>query len=212
MPVRWGRMGARMDAEARSKLEQDIRTRADSGDFGDAVTIALRGYGPEVLGYLVAIAHNESDAGDAFSLFCEDVWRGLPRFRWASSFRTWAYTLARHAHYRLSRDPERRQQKVALADSPELAELAVHVRTTTMLALRTAAKSKMTLLREQLEPDDRTLLVLRIDRRLSWQEIARVMAEEEPSDAEVTRAAATLRKRFERVKERLRKLAAEADE
>ncbi len=201
-----------MDAEVRSKLEHDIRARAEAGEYGDAVTIALRGYGPEVLGYLVAIARNDSDAGDAFSLFCEDVWRGLPRFRWASSFRTWAYTLARHAHFRLGRDPERRRIKVEIANSPELAELAVEVRTTTMLALRTAAKSKMTLLRDKLEPDDRTLLILRIDRRLSWQEIARVMAEEEPSEAEITRTAATLRKRFERVKERLRKLAAESEE
>ncbi|MBC8072305.1 MAG: sigma-70 family RNA polymerase sigma factor [Deltaproteobacteria bacterium] len=199
-----------MDSEARTKLEHDIRARADAGELSAAVTIALRGYGPEVLGYLVAIARNDSDAGDAFSLFCEDVWRGLPRFRWASSFRTWAYTLARHAHFRLARDPERRHPKVALGDSPELAELAVQVRTTTMMQLNSQAKSKMTLLREQLEPDDRTLLILRIDRRLSWQEIARVMADDaELADAEATRAAAALRKRFERVKDRLRKLAAE---
>jgi RNA polymerase sigma-70 factor, ECF subfamily len=202
-----------VDAQARDKLEHDIRARAEAGELGEAVTIALRGFGPEVLGYLVAIARSDSDAGDAFSLFCEDVWRGLPRFRWASSFRTWAYTLARHAHARLARDPERRHPKVALSDSPALAELAVAVRTTTMLALNSQAKSKMTLLRDQLEPDDRTLLILRIDRRLSWQEIARVMAEDDQlDDAAATKVAATLRKRFERVKDRLRKLAAEAEQ
>jgi RNA polymerase sigma-70 factor, ECF subfamily len=200
-----------MELDDRTRLEEAIRAHCDAERYSEAVTAAVRGFGPEVLGYLVAMSKSETDANDAFSLFCEDIWRGLPRFRWASSFRTWAYTLARHALFRLSRDPERRHPKVAISQSPQLAELAVQVRTTTMLAMRTEAKSKIAELREQLDPDDRTLLILRIDRKLSWQDIARVMAEEELSAAEVTKAAAMLRKRFERVKDRLRKLAAEVD-
>jgi RNA polymerase sigma-70 factor (ECF subfamily) len=200
-----------MEADDRARLEETIEAHCKSERFGDAVTIAVRGFGPEVLGYLAAMSRNEVDANDAFSLFCEDLWRGLPKFRWQSSFRTWAYTLARHALYRLARDPERRHPKVAISGSPQLAELAVHIRTTTMLALKSEPRTKVARLREQLEPDDRTLLILRIDRKLSWQDIARVMADAPLEDADLVRAAATLRKRFERVKERLRKLAAETE-
>ena len=51
-------------------------------------------------------------------------------------------------------------------------------------------------------PDGGTLLVLRVDRRMSWRDIARVMAD--APDEDLDKFAATLRKRFERVKERLR--------
>ncbi len=195
--------------EERAALEQQIRDYCDAERWGPAATVALRGYGPEVLGYLSAMCRTETDAAEVFSSFCEDMWKGLPRFRWQSSFRTWAYTLARHALYRMGRDPQRRRERnLALSDSPEVFEMAEQVRTTTMIHLRTETKNKFTALRDQLEPDDRTLLILRVDRKLAWNEIAAIMAEEaEPTPEQVRRGAATLRKRFERAKERLRKLA-----
>lgn len=192
-------------------LEAEIRGHCEADHWGPAATAALKGYGPEVLGYLSAMCRTETDAAEVFSIFCEDMWKGLPGFRWQSSFRTWAYTLARHALYRLSRDPHRRRERnLALSQSPEVFHMVEQVRTTTMLHLRTETKNKFTALREQLEPDDRTLLILRVDRKLAWNEIARIMSEhEEPTADQVKRGAATLRKRFERAKERLRKLATE---
>lgn len=197
--------------EKREGLEEQIRGYCDAQQWGPAATAALRGYGPEVLGYLSAMSRTETDAAEVFSSFCEDMWKGLPKFRWQSSFRTWAYTLARHALYRLGRDPQRRRDRnVALGDTPEVFELAEQVRTTTMIHLRTETKNKFTALREQLEPDDRTLLILRVDRKLAWNEIAAIMADEQdPTPEQLRRGAATLRKRFERAKERLRKLAAD---
>ncbi len=192
-------------------LEEEILGHCDGERWGPAATAALKGYGPEILGYLSAMSRTETDAAEVFSIFCEDMWKGIPAFRWQSSFRTWAYTLARHALYRLSRDPHRRRERnVALSQSPEVFQVVEHVRTTTMIHLRTETKNKFTALREQLEPDDRTLLILRVDRRLAWNEISRIMADEaEPTSDDIKRGAATLRKRFERAKERLRKLAAD---
>lgn len=197
--------------EQRAALEAEIRGHCEAEHWGPAATAALKGYGPEVLGYLSAMCRTETDAAEVFSTFCEDMWKGLPGFRWQSSFRTWAYTLARHALYRLSRDPHRRRERnLALSQSPEVFQMVEQVRTTTMLHLRTETKNKFTALREQLEPDDRTLLILRVDRKLAWNEIARIMSEhEEPTADQIKRGAATLRKRFERAKERLRKLATE---
>lgn len=198
-----------MDTESRNRLEEEIRAQCDAGQHGAAATAAIKGYGPEILGYLVATARTETDAADAFSMFCEDVWRGLPRFRFASSLRTWAYTLARHALYRLVRDPERRRPKVSPSEAPELAQLAENVRTSTLMHLRTEIKDKVAALREQLDEEDRTILILRVDRKLAWQDIARVLADEDITAADATKRSAALRKRFERIKERLRKLAAE---
>jgi len=197
--------------QQRAALEAEIQGHCEAERWGPAATVALEGYGPEVLGYLSAMSRSETDAAEVFSIFCEDLWKGLPAFRWQSSFRTWAYTLARHALYRLSRDPHRRRERnLALSQSPEVFEKVQQVRTTTMIHLRTETKNRFTALRDELEPDDRTLLILRVDRQLSWNEIARIMAEEDdPSSDAIKRGAATLRKRFERAKERLRKLAAD---
>lgn len=203
-----------MEAEAREALEADLRQSCDAGDLRTAATRAIKGYGPEILGYLSAMTRSESDAAEVFSTFCEDLWRGLPKFRWASSFRTWAYTLARHALSRYGRDPARRAgRNLALSDVSEVLEIAEQVRSTTLVHLRTEVKNEFAALREKLEPDDRTLLVLRVDRQMAWNDIAHVMWQEdgEPEAADLKRTAAALRKRFERAKDRLRKLAKEAN-
>ncbi|MEM6993111.1 MAG: sigma-70 family RNA polymerase sigma factor [Myxococcota bacterium] len=203
-----------MDAAAREVLEADLREACEKDQLREAATRAIKGYGPEILGYLSAMTRSESDAAEVFSTFCEDLWRGLPGFRWASSFRTWAYTLARHALSRFGRDPNRRAgRNLALSDVSEVFELAEQVRSTTMVHLRTEVKNEFAVLRDKLEPDDRTLLVLRVDRRMAWNEIARVMWQEdgEPDASDLKRNAAALRKRFERAKDRLRKLAKEAN-
>ena len=59
-------------------------------------------------------------------------------------------------------------------------------------------------LRESLDPEERTLLVLRLDQELEWDEVATVLsAEGAPVEA------ATLRKRYERIKDRMSRLARE---
>jgi RNA polymerase sigma-70 factor (ECF subfamily) len=169
--------------------------------MGPAATLAIREYGPEVLGFLVAVLRSNEEAAEVFAQFCEDLWAGLPRFRWESSMRTWAYALARHAAFAFRRDPLRRRG-VALSDHPEVGEIEARARTATATYLRSDAKSRVARLRASLEPDDQTLLILRIDRQMSWNDIAVVMGGDD--DVEVSRCAATLRKRFERVKDRLR--------
>lgn len=60
-------------------------------------------------------------------------------------------------------------------------------------------------LRNSLSTDDRTLLVLRVDRGVDWNELAEVWAEGKNLDETArARLSATLRKRFERVKQQLR--------
>jgi RNA polymerase sigma-70 factor (ECF subfamily) len=185
-----------------------VKAAIEAGDEGAAVTRALEGYGPEVMGFLVAFMRDADAADDVFSQFCEDVWNGLGRFRWEGALRAWVYAVARHAAIRYRRGSyERRRRPFSPHDA--LSQLEERVRTQTVNFLRTESRSAIDRLREQLEPDERALLILRLDRKLAWNEIAEVMADDEEgkTPAAIKRESATLRKRFERVKDRLRELA-----
>lgn len=190
--------------------EAPIKAACKAGKLDSAATQVLDLYGRELLEYLVAIARSEADGADAFSQFTLDLWKGLPKFRWQASARTWCYTLARHALARVRRDPARRPGRaIALSDAPELAKAAEQVRTRTLSYLRTEVKDRVAALRDELSPEDQSILILRIDRKLEWRDVVRALAEEdegELSDAEVTKRAAALRKRFERIKNDLKKL------
>ncbi len=198
-----------MTAAAADDPEAPIRALCAAGAWDGAATMVVERYGRELLEYLVAIARSEADGADAFSQFTEDLWKGLPRFRWQASARTWSYTLARHALSRLRRDPNRRPGRaIALSDAPEVARAAEAVRSRTISYLRTEVKDQVAALRDQLSPEDQAILILRIDRKLEWRDVARALADEpDPlGDAEIARRSAALRKRFERIKNDLKAL------
>jgi RNA polymerase sigma-70 factor (ECF subfamily) len=190
------------------ELEERIAGLLEVGDLRAAATAAVEGYGPEVLGFLVTFFRNEDDASEAFAQACEDLWTGLGRFERRSSLRTWFYTLARHAASRLRRSPERRcGRHVSLTDVTDVAE---RVRSQTLPHLRTDVKDRFASIRNALEEDDRALLVLRVDRSMSWNDIARVYSADDTSDETLSRVGTRLRKRLQLVKEEIRTRAREA--
>jgi len=181
-----------------------------AGARQELVTRLLGEYGPEILSYLLATLRGEGDATEAFSLFTFSLWQGSAQFRGESSFRTWSYALARHAASRVLRERGRKRRQVALSGLPELDALASRIRTDTLSYLKTAVKDRVARLRDELEPDEQALLILRVDRGFSWPDVARVMADgETPGEAELGRRVVALRKRFERIKERLKRRALE---
>jgi RNA polymerase sigma-70 factor, ECF subfamily len=184
-------------------LEAQIGQLLETRDLPGAAALILRSYGPDILGYLTALAREDERADDVFSQFCEDLWRGLPGFRRDASARTWAYQLAWHAWLRDQRDAYRRRGRPFSTE--ELSRLAAEVRTTTARYLKTEVKDAVGRLREQLAPAEQSLLILRVDRGLSWSEVAEVM-----SSADELLDSSTVAKRFQRVKSRLRKLAEDA--
>lgn len=193
----------------RARLEDDVRALCEKGDMDGAATMALRAYGGEIFGFLLAIQNDESLASDAFSLFAEGLWRGLPGFAWSAMLRTWAYGIARNAARSARRDAARREKRAARVGESALEHVAAAVRTETLGFLRTEKRTRLQALRDSLDPEDRALLVLRIDRGLPWNELSRVLADgSEPLDeAGISREAARLRKRYQHLKEKLREAA-----
>jgi RNA polymerase sigma-70 factor (ECF subfamily) len=97
-----------------------------------------------------------------------------------------------------------------LSDS-RVAAIADQVRTTTLAQFKTDGRNALLRLRDELPQEDRTLLTLRVDRALGWSELARVFLENDsPTDEELRRESARLRKRLQLVKARLRKWAEDA--
>lgn len=186
-----------------------MREAWERGAFDRVATLAFERYGPELLGVLAARLRSHTDAAEVFSMFAEDLWRGLPGFQWRCSLRAWAHRLARNAAVRYATRDARPRRNIPLSQAPEVWELVDRVRTTTLVYLRTEVKSELRQLREALSDDDQTLLILRVDKDMDWRDIAAAMADDDLDDAALGREAARLRKRFQLAKERLRQLAQE---
>jgi len=183
-----------MERDEREMLEAQLRRQFDAGDLNGTMEAALAGYGPELFGFLVGLARDHDRAADLFGEVCARLWRGLPRFRWDSTLRVWAYTVARHEFLRSLRRTARERRHVPLSPASTGPDLVVRARSVTPAYQRTDVKDAFARVREELAPEDHMLLGLRLDRRMAWNDIARVL-DGNP---------AALRKRYQRLKDRLK--------
>ncbi len=175
--------------------ERRVRELIAAGDRRAAAGEAIRGFGPDVLGYLRSLLRDEDDAADAFGHFAEDLWRGMEGFRGDSSFRTWAYKIAWCAAMHVRSEAWKRRGR--RFEPGEASRLAEDVRTRS--AVRDERRRRaLDRVRDSLAPDEQTLLFLRLDQGMAWSDIAEVLsAAGPPVDA------TALRKRYERLKARL---------
>jgi len=196
-----------MDPGDRDALETRLRELVSRGELADAIAAVVRGYGPEIVAYVSsALRTNDADVADVFAMFCEDVCRGLPSFRFDATVRTWAYVVARRACLRHLRQARRRANRF---DGPdELEQIAANVRTATLEHLRTTNVDRLAKIRDELDHDARTLLILRVDRGLAWREVALVMIGGESEDAvdaaTLRKAEQVARKRYATIKQRIK--------
>ncbi len=186
--------------------ERKVRALLDAGDARAAATEAMRAFGPKILGYLRSILRDEGDAGDAFSVWAEHLWRGIGSFRGDASFRTWAFKVAYNAALNVRNEAWRRLGRPF--ETGEASRLADEIRTRTA-AREERQRTKLDAIREKLTPEEQTLLTLRIDQQLSWDEIGDVFS---ASNGGARVDAATLRKRFQRLKDRLAEMLREPAE
>ncbi len=194
----------------REELEKTLRTRLSEGDRDGVATLVIESYGPEVYSFLVAVHRNDADADDVFALFAEAFWQALPTFAGNSTFRTFAYAIARRLSYRYRRDSARKKKRIHALESSAMSQIVEEVRTRTAVFLRTETRSRLVALRATLPQEDQELLMLRVDRELAWDALVDVMRgdDETPLAADARkREAARLRKRFQLIKDRLREMA-----
>lgn len=189
----------------RRALEDVVHELLERGQPRQAAERVIRGYGPEICGLFARVLGDDRAAtDDAFSLFCEAVWMSLPAFEWRASLRTWVYVLARRALSSQRRNRFRQRGRERPFETHEVSGIAAEVRDETRSATQLARADRLAVLRASLGQPDQLLLILRIDRGMSWPEIATIVL---PDTTDTRRAAATLRKRYERVTTRLRELA-----
>jgi RNA polymerase sigma-70 factor (ECF subfamily) len=186
---------------ARDDLDELTRRFLTAGEIEQATTLVLRELGPEILGFLSGVL-GDSDGDEVFSRLSEQLWRSFERFEGRCSVRTWSYSLARHEISRFRRGERRHADgRVPISQFQEVLEEVRATRSTF------AADRRRTLirLRDELPIEDRTLLILRMDRDLKWGEIALAFADDPQalSAEDAKRESARLRKRFELVKKRL---------
>ena len=183
----------------RDELESRVREATAAGDPRAAATEAIRGVGPSVLEYLYAVLGDEADVEKAFSRWAEEMWRGMPtRSHEQLSLRAWAFQLARQEAVQLVMQPYRRSRRLR---TTETVAIAADLRARPVPTPEGGWRG-LAVLRESLTPEERSLLVLRLDQRLPWNEIAQIMAQDgKPADP------AALSKHFEQIKVRLARMA-----
>jgi RNA polymerase sigma-70 factor (ECF subfamily) len=184
------------------EFEEQVRSLLSTGETGVATTLVLRELGPELLGFLSGVL-GDTDADEVFSTLSERLWRSLKGFEGRCSIRTWTYVLARHELGRFRKGT--RRHAAGRIPISALQDVLVAARTRTRSTLATGNRRRLTALRDELPVEDRTLLILRVDRNLTWEEIALAFAEnpETSSEEDKKREAARLRKRFQLIKQRL---------
>lgn len=180
----------------------DVRVSGlvELGDLAGAATLAISEHGPGLIGWLRTLTPSAEDADEVFAIVCERLWRALPTFVWPGSLRTWLYVTARNIVIDGVRH-ERRRQQIPLSQPDALTHA---VRSTTAAYRKTGAKARLEELRQSLSSDDRTLLILRVDRAMPWREVAQIVGGGSLDDEALRKQAARCRKRFERIKATLR--------
>jgi len=189
----------------RREDEDAIRALCQGARYNEAVERVLAAYGQEMKILISRLVRDPDLAEDASAMFHEHLLKGLPRFEWRCSLRTWLGRVAQNAAFK-TLESQRREEPLedeGLVPAPE-------ERSRTQPWCRTDVKDAFRALREKLDPRDQILLQLRVDQRLSWEQVAEMMAspdEEEPSSEALKRSACSLRQRFKRLREQLTELA-----
>jgi DNA-directed RNA polymerase specialized sigma24 family protein len=193
--------------------EAAVRKALSLGDLREAAESTLTLYGPEIFGLMVGLLDRPQAAHDVYLRFAARLWC-LGRFDGRCSLRTWCYVLARSeiAIYRAesarsARDqPTSRRGRAAHAFAPGVGSGSLRART---LASCTPDDG-IAALRSQLAPEDLEILVLHVDRALSWRDVALVALATlgSTSEEDIERESARLRLRFASIKEQLATAAA----
>lgn len=172
-----------------------------AGKMRAAAEEVIRAHGQRIRLYLLSLLREPDVADDAYSLWCEWIFSALDRYEGASSLRTWAYGVAHNAARRI-RDDAFRRRRCSLSRAGTSRAAA---RNSSSARRHERSARLLDAIREKLSLDEQGLLTLRVDHGLEWEAVSAILS---AGESQVT--ATALRKRFERLKDRIRQLAADA--
>ncbi len=171
-----------------------VRQLVAAGNPAGAASELIATLGPRILKYLHAVLRDERMAEEAFSSFAENVWRGVASLGAESSPTAWAFRVAWKAAVTVSaRDAHERSPGSAARSLVD----ALRVRAAPQAD---AASSLLQRIRESMSLEDSTLLALRVEEGLSWEDIASILGCTEPH----------ARKRFAALKVQLARLVSDS--
>ncbi len=194
-----------MDQQTKQTAEAKISGFLESGDTERAVEEILTAYGPRIFRMMMGVFQDEATTQDVYQQFSITLWESLDSFRGDSQVYTWTYTLARRTIGQKLRGKGDRETRLQTDQKNRLA--AKWTRTATAEWRKTESKDKFQQMVEDLDSDERTLVMLRIGEEMPWKEVARVMHDgDEPLEgSELTKESGRLRKKFQRVKDKLKR-------
>ncbi|MCI2058511.1 MAG: sigma-70 family RNA polymerase sigma factor [Oscillibacter sp.] len=159
-----------------SGAEQEWVAAARRGD-PDAFESLVLLYEKRVYSLALRLCSNADDAQEAAQEAFFSAWRGLPDFRGGSSFSTWLYRLTSNACI----DLLRRERRHRSAAGPSLNDEELNLELpdpapapeerAESAELRAAVEAGL----QSLQPEYRSVLVLRELRQLPYEEIARIL-------------------------------------
>lgn len=186
-------------------VEAEFQARLKAEQWQEAMEVLVRHYGSEILRFLTGFLRDMQDAEEVFAELSLKLCEDIPKFRGECSGRTWFYYQARFAALAFKRAPMRkRERRLETQEMSRMSRLVVDVRSRTRPYMRTDVKDAFAELREKLSPDEETLLVLYKYQNMSSQEVAEAISS--PDDPWTP---AKVRKRWQRLKVKIAKLAKE---
>ncbi len=193
--------GQRAAASPDGTPEREIAVLLDAGDQAGAAAAALRAHGAEIFGFLLGALGRGGAARDVYGSLGERVRRDLGGFDWRGSLRTWMYSRARDElrSYALQVEGRTAEYSPVPAGMPDP--------TTTVPCRRTDLGAAIAALRSSLSLDDRALLILRVDRGLSLEDLAVIELGPGASPGDAGRAADQIRRRLARIRDQLGRIA-----
>jgi RNA polymerase sigma-70 factor (ECF subfamily) len=154
---------------ADEQVEARAKDALAAGDEDAALTLWMKAYADRIYRFCFRMLRDPGDAEDATQVTFIQAFEGLSRFKGESKAKTWLFSIALNRCKDMRKGRERRRQGVASTGTDESADSGPSAEK--RLAMQDDASIACECLTE-LEPEHRTLLLLRYTEGFSCEEIA----------------------------------------
>jgi RNA polymerase sigma-70 factor (ECF subfamily) len=162
-------------------VDAQVQAAIAAGEYRQALDLLAHAYLDLVFGYCFRVLNEDTPrAKDVTQQVFEEVCRGIARYRGESSVKTWLLAIAHHQCLKEIATCERRRSILGQHQG----DVADHLHTNPPILAESAMLSQewlvwLTRALEQLDPEDRSILIMRfgvgVSQELSAAEIAQIL-------------------------------------